>query len=98
MNFQVILKPTASISKVPEWYVMETTKNFPAKNLRIKIAMRMDKPQNMKHCGYDKSYLLLALFSQHALYEVSKHLQLVEEHLKVHAYSSENTAHNKQKR
>ena len=49
--WQVLLRPTATSSKVPEWYQMETTKNCPVKNLKIKIATRMDKPQNMKHCG-----------------------------------------------
>lgn len=30
---------------------MEVPKNAVDKDLRIKIACRMDKPLNMKHCG-----------------------------------------------
>lgn len=48
---QVVIKPTAASPKAPEWYPVETTKNCADKDLKIKIAVRMDKPQNMKHCG-----------------------------------------------
>jgi len=61
----VLLRPTATSSKAPEWYQLETTKNYPAKNLKIKIATRMDKPQNMKHCG---SVLLLGYYYYYYYY------------------------------
>ncbi|XP_066949862.1 calcium-dependent secretion activator isoform X35 [Macrobrachium rosenbergii] len=49
---RVVLHPTALSSKQPEWYKMQVPKNSPENNLKIKIVVRMDKPQNLKHCGH----------------------------------------------
>lgn len=38
--------------QAPEWHRLTVLKNHPDQDLRIKIACRMDKPLNMKHCGH----------------------------------------------
>ncbi|XP_017467734.1 PREDICTED: calcium-dependent secretion activator isoform X8 [Rhagoletis zephyria] len=49
---KVTIKPTPLSSKSPEWHRMVVSKNLPDQDLRIKIACRLDKPLNMKHCGH----------------------------------------------
>ncbi|XP_028736395.1 calcium-dependent secretion activator 1 isoform X1 [Peromyscus leucopus] len=51
-SFQVILHPTPNSPKQSEWHKMTVSKNCPDQDLKIKLAVRMDKPQNMKHSGY----------------------------------------------
>ncbi|XP_065559138.1 calcium-dependent secretion activator-like isoform X3 [Artemia franciscana] len=49
---KVFIRPTPLSSKLPEWHKLEVAKNSIDKDLRIKVACRVDKPLNMKHCGY----------------------------------------------
>ncbi|CAL8340735.1 unnamed protein product [Lota lota] len=49
---RVVLHPTPNSPKQPELHKMTVSKGCPDGDLRIKLAVRMDKPQNMKHCGY----------------------------------------------
>ncbi|WAR27081.1 CAPS1-like protein [Mya arenaria] len=53
---KVVLHPTGNSSRLAEWHKMKTTKNT-SDDLSIKIAVRMDKPQNMKHCGCRNTHL-----------------------------------------
>ncbi|KAM9410401.1 calcium-dependent secretion activator 1 isoform 5-T5 [Pholidichthys leucotaenia] len=49
---RVVLHPTPNSPKQSELHKMTVTKACPDQDLKIKLAIRMDKPQNMKHCGY----------------------------------------------
>ncbi|XP_076012806.1 calcium-dependent secretion activator 1 isoform X13 [Genypterus blacodes] len=49
---RVVLHPTPNSPKQSELHKMALTKACPDHDLKIKLAIRMDKPQNMKHCGY----------------------------------------------
>ncbi|XP_047202286.1 calcium-dependent secretion activator 1-like isoform X3 [Girardinichthys multiradiatus] len=48
---RVVLHPTPNSPKQCEFHKMTVSKGCPD-DLKIKLAIRMDKPQNMKHCGY----------------------------------------------
>ncbi|XP_038666485.1 calcium-dependent secretion activator 1 isoform X18 [Scyliorhinus canicula] len=49
---RVVLHPTPNSPKSAELHKMVVSKNSTDQDLKIKLAVRMDKPQNMKHCGY----------------------------------------------
>uniref|UniRef100_A0A8C3XV98 Calcium dependent secretion activator 2 n=1 Tax=Chelydra serpentina TaxID=8475 RepID=A0A8C3XV98_CHESE len=49
---RVILYPTSNSSKSPELHKMIVPKNSQDTDLKIKLAVRMDKPPHMKHSGY----------------------------------------------
>lgn len=46
----MVLHPTPNSPKQSELHKMTVSKGCPD-DLKIKLAIRMDKPQNMKHCG-----------------------------------------------
>lgn len=49
---QVILYPTSNSSKSAEFHRMIVPKNSQDSDLKIKLAVRMDKPPHMKHSGW----------------------------------------------
>uniref|UniRef100_A0A096LZV4 Calcium dependent secretion activator 2 n=1 Tax=Poecilia formosa TaxID=48698 RepID=A0A096LZV4_POEFO len=74
---RVVLIPTTSGPKQAEFHRMVVPKNSQDTDLQIKLAVRMDKPPNMKHSGYlyavghrvwkrwKKRYFLLVQVSQY---------------------------------
>uniref|UniRef100_A0A7N6B130 Calcium dependent secretion activator 2 n=1 Tax=Anabas testudineus TaxID=64144 RepID=A0A7N6B130_ANATE len=49
---RVVLNPTTNGPKQAEFHRMVVPKNSQDTDLKIKLAVRMDKPPNMKHSGY----------------------------------------------
>ena len=50
-SFQCLIRPTATSSKHPEWHTMKVNPKHCPDDLKIKVVVRMDKPQNLKYCG-----------------------------------------------
>lgn len=48
---QVIIKPTPGGSELPELYDVVTPKGWTGEKVKLKIAVKMDKPVNLKKCG-----------------------------------------------
>lgn len=48
---QVVLNPTTNGPKQAEFHRMVVPKSSQDSELKIKLAVRMDKPPNMKHSG-----------------------------------------------
>lgn len=48
---QVVLSPTSTSPKQAELHRMVVPKNSQDTDLKIKLAVRMDKPPNVKHSG-----------------------------------------------
>ncbi|PWA19951.1 hypothetical protein CCH79_00016560 [Gambusia affinis] len=55
---RVVLIPTTSGPKQAEFHRMVVPKNSQDTDLRIKLAVRMDKPPNMKHSGPAREFML----------------------------------------
>lgn len=53
---QVVLNPTTNGPKQAEFHRMVVPKNSQDTELKIKLAVRMDKPPNMKHSGWVCSF------------------------------------------
>lgn len=49
---QITLKPTATSSKNAQLYTLTTTDKKIQEQLQLRVEVKMEKPQNMKYCGW----------------------------------------------
>ncbi|GAU94345.1 hypothetical protein RvY_06135-2 [Ramazzottius varieornatus] len=49
---KLLVKLTPNTNRTAEWCKMETPKNSPDHDVKIRLTMRMDRPQNLKCSGY----------------------------------------------
>lgn len=49
---RLVIRPMPNSNRIAEWNKLEVPKNAPDQNVKIKITLRMDRPQNMKCCGH----------------------------------------------
>lgn len=57
---KLVIRPTPNTNRNAEWNKMEPAKNLPDRDIKIRLTLRMDRPQNLKCSGY--------------LYAVGKHV------------------------
>ncbi|VDK83570.1 unnamed protein product [Dibothriocephalus latus] len=48
---RVVINPICRNNRQQEWYKMQSSKNCPDE-LQMQLVIRMDKPNNLKYCGY----------------------------------------------
>ena len=50
-SLKVIIKPSPGGSELPVLYDVVTSKGWTGDKIKLKIAVKMDKPVNLKKCG-----------------------------------------------
>lgn len=52
---RVVIRPDPNFTRASTWYVLEKSNNKFPDELKIKLTIRIDKPANLKMCGYVSS-------------------------------------------